>query len=186
MASSVPANITISGEQVSGDERPGYLERPIHAAIYEARPDVHAVVHAHAEDILPFGVVDATPLRPVIHSGSFIGAHVPVWDIADKFGDTNLLVTNMEQGRSLARTVGQGRLALMRGHGSVVVGRDVRNVVAACISMDKNARVQLQALQLGELIPLAPGEIARPAVPPGAPPLPDRAWEYWERRAGFS
>ena len=61
-------------------------------------PDIHSVVHAHAEDILPFGIAQATPLRPVIHSGSFIGANVPVWDIADKFGDTNLLVTNMDAG----------------------------------------------------------------------------------------
>ena len=34
----------------------------------------------------------------MIHSGSFIGANVPVWDIADKFGDTNLLVTNIDAG----------------------------------------------------------------------------------------
>ncbi len=81
------------------DPRPLYLERFIHAAIYEARPDVMAVVHAHAEDVLPFGITK-TPLRPVIHSGAFIGAHVPVWDIANKFGDgTNLLVTDMAQAR---------------------------------------------------------------------------------------
>ena len=75
------------------------------------------VVHAHAEDILPFGIAQATPLRPVIHSGSFIGANVPVWDIADKFGDTNLLVTNMDQGRDLAKCLAGNNVALMRGHG---------------------------------------------------------------------
>ena len=65
-----------------------------------------AVVHAHAEDTLPFGIAEGTKLRPVIHPGSFIGSEVPVWDIADRFGDTNLLVTNMEQGRDLARASG--------------------------------------------------------------------------------
>ena len=79
-----------------------YLERFIHGAIYEARPDVIAVVHAHAEDTLPFGIAPAR-LKPVIHSGAFIGAEVPVWDIARKFGDkTNLLVTNVAQGISIA------------------------------------------------------------------------------------
>ena len=29
------------------------------AAIFEAQPDVKAVVHAHAEDILPFGIAAA-------------------------------------------------------------------------------------------------------------------------------
>src|ERR1051326_7418368 len=86
-----------AGEPVK-DKRQPYLERFIHAAIFEARPDITAVVHAHAEDTLPFGLVK-TPLQPVIHSGSFIGGKVPVWDIRKKFGDTNLLVTNMAQGR---------------------------------------------------------------------------------------
>ena len=44
----------------------------------------------------------------MIHSGAFIGAEVPVWDIAERFGDeTNLLVTNMAQGRDLAKTLGK-------------------------------------------------------------------------------
>src|SRR5262245_65803538 len=66
----------LDGQPVRDEKRALYLERFIHAAIYEARPDIQSVVHAHAEDILPFGVAQATPLRPVIHSGSFIGAHV--------------------------------------------------------------------------------------------------------------
>src|SRR3954470_2393381 len=94
---------TLDGQAAKPQKRALYLERFIHAAIYEARPDVIAVVHAHAEDILPFGIAQATPLRPVIHSGSFIGANVPVWDIADRFGDTDLLVRNMDHGRDLAR-----------------------------------------------------------------------------------
>ena len=94
----------LDGQPVDKDEKRSlYLERFIHAAIFEKHPDVNAVVHAHAEDILPFGIAIGTPLRPVIHSGSFIGPNVPVWDIADKFGDTNLLVTNMDQGRDLAK-----------------------------------------------------------------------------------
>src|SRR5215831_17652688 len=79
----------LDGQPVRDEKRALYLERFIHAAIYEARPD--------------------------IHSGSFIGANVPVWDIADKFGDTNLLVTNMEQGRDLAKCLADNNVALMRG-----------------------------------------------------------------------
>ena len=97
------------------EDRSLYLERFIHAAIFAARPDVMAVVHAHAEDTLPFGIAQGTKLRPVIHSGSFIGTEVPVWDIADKFGDTNLLVTNMAQANDLAKCLGENSVALMRG-----------------------------------------------------------------------
>src|SRR5215471_16274223 len=119
----------LDGEPVRGEARPLYLERFIHAAIYEARPDVHAVVHAHAEDVLPFGIAAATPLRPVIHSGSFIGAHVPVWDIADRFGDTDLLVRNMDHGRDLAQCLGGNNVALMRGHGFASAARSLIEVV---------------------------------------------------------
>src|SRR5437660_10447152 len=150
------------------DPRPAYLERFIHGAIYAERPDVMAVCHNHTLSILPFSISKSVKLRPVVHTASVLGGEVPVWDIADEFGsDTNLLVVNMEQGRSLARAVGQGRLALMRGHGSVVVGATVPQVVSACMSMDKNAQVQMQALHMGEITPLAPGEITRQAVPPG-------------------
>ena len=46
----------LDGQPVRDEKRALYLERFIHAAIYEARPDIHSVVHAHAEDILPFGI----------------------------------------------------------------------------------------------------------------------------------
>ena len=95
----------LEGKSVGGDTRAPCLERFIHGAIYETRPDVQAVVHAHAEAVLPF-TISATPLRPVVHMASFIGARIPVWDIRDNFGDTNLLVVNMAQGRDLARGLG--------------------------------------------------------------------------------
>ncbi len=130
----------LDGQPARDEKRSLYLERFIHAAIYEARPDIHSVVHAHAEDILPFGIAQATPLRPVIHSGSFIGANVPVWDIADKFGDTNLLVTNMEQGRDLAKCLADNNVALMRGHGFASAGRSLIEVVRMSVYLPRNAR----------------------------------------------
>jgi ribulose-5-phosphate 4-epimerase/fuculose-1-phosphate aldolase len=130
----------LDGQPVREESRPLYLERFIHAAIYEARPDVQSVVHAHAEEILPFGIAQATPLRPVIHSGSFIGADVPVWDIADKFGDTNLLVTNMEQGRDLAKCLAGNNVALMRGHGFASAARSLIEVVRMSVYLPRNAR----------------------------------------------
>ncbi|MGA6963955.1 MAG: class II aldolase/adducin family protein, partial [Xanthobacteraceae bacterium] len=149
---------------------------------------INAVVHAHAEDILPFGIAQATPLRPVIHSGSFIGANVPVWDIADRFGDTNLLVTNMEQGRDLAKCLGGNNVALMRGHGFASAGRSLIEVVRMSVYLPRNARALLRAKQLGgEIKYLAQGEIDarnRGYSPYSAETW--RAWEYWANKAGCS
>src|SRR6266404_5139880 len=130
--------LDLDAQPVHDEGRSLYLERFIHAAIFAARPDVMAVVHAHAEDTLPFGIADAAPLRPVIHSGSFIGSEVPVWDIADNFGDTNLLVTNIEQGRDLAKCLGGNNVALMRGHGFASAGRSLIEVVRMSVYLPRN------------------------------------------------
>jgi len=176
----------LDGQPVRDEKRALYLERFIHAAIYESRPDIHSVVHAHAEDILPFGIAQATPLRPVIHSGSFIGANVPVWDIADKFGDTNLLVTNMEQGRDLAKCLADNNVALMRGHGFASAARSLIEVVRMSVYLPRNARALLHAKQLGgEIKYLRQGEIDarnRGYSPYSAETW--RAWEYWANKAG--
>jgi ribulose-5-phosphate 4-epimerase/fuculose-1-phosphate aldolase len=179
----------LDGTPVTDDGRPPYLERFIHAAIYEARPDVQAVVHAHAEDTLPFGI-SKTRLVPVIHAGAFIGAEVPVWDIADRFGDaTNLLVTNVEQGRDLAKCLGPNTVALMRGHGFAAAAASIIDVVRMSIYLPRNARAQLNGLRLGEIRPLSKGEIAARSSGGGyRPNSPEtwRAWQYWAYRAGVA
>ncbi len=168
----------------TADSRQPYLERFIHGAIYETRPDVMAVVHAHAEDVLPFGITPVA-LQPVIHSGSFMGEQVPVWDIRDRFGDTNLLVTNMAQGHDLARRLGGNNVALMRGHGFAAAAGSLIEVVRMSVYVPRNARVQMAAMQLGAVKPLSPGEIAaRNAGYKPQSPETWRAWEYWATRAG--
>jgi HCOMODA/2-hydroxy-3-carboxy-muconic semialdehyde decarboxylase len=175
----------LEGNPMEGDARQPYLERFIHAALYASRPDVISVVHAHAEDVLPFGISDA-PLRPVIHSGSFMGEQVPVWDIRDRFGDTNLLVTNMAQGRDLAARLGPHNVSLMRGHGFVAAARSIIEVVRMSVYVPRNARVQMAAMRLGGAVkPLSPGEIAaRNAGYKPHSPETWRTWEYWATKAG--
>jgi ribulose-5-phosphate 4-epimerase/fuculose-1-phosphate aldolase len=178
--------LDLDGQPVREEKRTLYLERFIHAAIFEARPEVMAVVHAHAEDTLPFGIANATKLQPVIHSGSFIGSEVPVWDIADNFGDTNLLVTNIEQARDLAKCLAGNNVALMRGHGFAAAGRSLIEVVRMSVYLPRNARALLRAKQLGGAIKyLSQGEID--ARNRGYSPYSTetwRAWEYWANKAG--
>ena len=175
------------GNPVGKESRALYLERFIHAGIYEKRPDIIAVVHAHAEAILPYTIANGTPLRPVIHSGSFIGHTVPVWDIAAKFGDTNLLVANMDQARDLADKLSDNTVALMRGHGFVAAARSVIDVVRVSVYLPRNARALTTALTLGgEIKSLSRGEIDarnQKAYSPDSPAT-FRAWEYWATKCG--
>ena len=127
-----------------------------------------------------------TKLRPVIHSGAFIGAEVPVWDIADNFGETNLLVTNLAQGRDLAKSLGGNNVALMRGHGFATAARSLIEVVRLSVYLPRNARILMQAKQLGGPIKyLSQGEIdARNRGYSPYSPETWRAWEYWANKAG--
>lgn len=173
----------LTGDSISKDDRKPYAERHIHGAIYEARPDVQAVIHNHAHEIIPF-TVTKTPLRPLVHTTGVIGAHVPVWDIADRFGDTSLLVTNMDQARDMAHALGDARVVLMRGHGCTVTGASVREVTLAAVYTHVNAKLQLQAMPLGNVTYLSPGEIEKTPEALIGPLAMERAWDYYAARAG--
>jgi HCOMODA/2-hydroxy-3-carboxy-muconic semialdehyde decarboxylase len=174
----------LDGEPV-GDNRPPYLERFIHGAVYEARPEINAVVHSHAEDILPFSISRTTKMCCVAHVASDMGSDVPVWDIADKFGDeTNLLVVNMAQGRDMARALGPNSVVLMRGHGFSAAAEGLLKLVRLSVYLPRNARILLAAMRMGEFKALSEGEIrTRNKFRPGSPEM-QRGWEYWARRAG--
>src|SRR3990172_3056857 len=83
------------------DGRSSFLERFIHGEIYKARPDIRSVVHSHSPSVIPFGLV-GVPMQAMFHNAAFIAAGVPVFDIRDKFGATDMLVSNGLRGMALA------------------------------------------------------------------------------------
>jgi len=174
----------LDGRELHGDTRPAYAERAIHGAIYAARSDVMAVCHSHSPSVIPFGVTGVR-LQPIFHLAGLMGSDVPVWDIADEFGPTDMLVRSLEQGRSLARALGAGRVALMRGHGCVVVGSTLREVVLTAVYLEQNAKLQLQATALGEVRFLSPEEVQLTGGWLLSPLGLDRSWNTWRARAGF-
>ena len=174
---------SLDGKVIGQDIRPPYLERFIHGEIYRARPEVKAVAHSHATEVLPFSLT-GTPLRPVIHSAGAIGATIPVWDIQDRFGDTNFMVGNQAEGADLASRLASNNVVLMRGHGFTAAGQNIIELLRICIYLRTNAIVLLEALKLGNVRYLTPGEIALvKAVKPQSPESL-RAWDYWAGRAG--
>lgn len=156
-----------------------YAERYIHGEIYRARPDVNAICHHHSPAVLPFCITN-TPMVPVYQHGAMIGPHVPRWDSRDEFGDTNLLIINVEQGASLARSLGQASMVLMRHHGATVVGKTVQELVFRSVTSCKNAEFLYRALALGHAPGLTPGEIEKAGKVPDVAMA--RAWKLWEGR----
>lgn len=171
----------LDGNELGSGGRPVYLERFIHAAIYRARADVRAVVHSHSPSVIPFGVTEL-PLRPIFHMCGFLGDGAAFFEIHDVAGDTDMLVSNASLGAALAAALGARSAVLMRGHGSTVVGSSLEQAVYRAIYTEVNARLQAQAIQLGEVRYLSTGEAAKAAVFNDAQ-LP-RAWELWGREVG--
>ena len=174
----------LDGELARPDARPVYSERFIHSEVYKARPDVNAVVHSHSPTVVPFSVTQV-PLRPI--RAAFFYPEVPVFDTRAAAGWTNLLISTPALGKALAQTLGQNSVALMRGHGNVVVAPSVRTVVYRAIYTEANAKLLLQATMLGGPITyLAPEEAAlmdkeQARHRPGHGS--DRTWEMWKQEA---
>jgi ribulose-5-phosphate 4-epimerase/fuculose-1-phosphate aldolase len=169
----------LDGNPVDARGRSVFLERFIHSEIYKARPDVMSVVHTHSAGVIPFSV-SRLPLQPVYHNAAFLAAGVPVWDIRKDFGETDMLVRDPSIGKSLARTLGDKSVLLMRGHGDVTVGPAVKQAVFRAYYTDVNAKLQSQAIALGgEITYLTPGEGAK-ADAVFQQVLVDRVWNLWK------
>jgi ribulose-5-phosphate 4-epimerase/fuculose-1-phosphate aldolase len=174
------------GNGVDAQGRTLYVERFIHSEIYKALPNVQAVVHSHSPAVIPFGVTSAK-LRPVFHLPSFLAlgaSGVPVFEIRDAGGlATDMLIRSPELGAALARSLGGAPVALMRGHGDVVVGRSVREVTFRAIYTEVNARLQAEALRLGDgNVVFLNHEEAKAATETNAAVI-NRAWDLWKAQA---
>jgi HCOMODA/2-hydroxy-3-carboxy-muconic semialdehyde decarboxylase len=176
--------LDLDGTPVGDTIMKPYLERFIHGRIYAARPDVGAIVHSHSASVIPFGVVADVPLRPIYHMAGFLTDAVPIFEISDCAGPCcDMLIRDNDLGQALARDLGHSTMILMRGHGSTVVGTDLKSAVFHAVYAEVNARVQLQAQSLGAPRFLAPGE-ARAAAKTNSAQI-GRAWKLWALQAGF-
>jgi HCOMODA/2-hydroxy-3-carboxy-muconic semialdehyde decarboxylase len=109
----------------------------------------------------------------------FIGLGVPVFEIREAAGDTDMLISTPALGAALARTLSDKPAALLRGHGAAVVGDSLPQVVGRCYFMQVNARMQAQAMAVGSEVSYLNAEEAHKTATNNY----DRAWELWKRKA---
>lgn len=170
---------TLDSEPCNANNRKSFLERYIHGEIYKARPDVMSVVHSHSPSVVPFGLVRAK-MQAMFHNAAFLAAGVPVFDISEDFGATNMLVGDGTKGQALARTMGPRDVVLMRAHGSVACGPSLQTAVFRAVYTEVNARIQHWATALAAGEPLAALDeeegVLADEVNQGAGL---RAWDLW-------
>jgi HCOMODA/2-hydroxy-3-carboxy-muconic semialdehyde decarboxylase len=172
--------LTLDCDVCDARGRRPFIERFLHGAIYRARPDVMAIAHGHSTSVIPFGLV-ATPMRATYHNAAFLAAGVPVFDIRDRFGATDIVISSAERGAALAEVLADKSVALLRAHGVVVVGPSLQAAVFRAVFTEVSARVQLQAAVLGGPIAALDEEEGRQADAINLATL-GRSWELWKRR----
>jgi ribulose-5-phosphate 4-epimerase/fuculose-1-phosphate aldolase len=158
-----------------------FTERYIHGEIYKLRPDVIAVVHTHAPSLIPFGDTKV-PLQPMYHRSAFIAFGVPVFEIRERAGMTDMLIRNQALGRNLAEALGDHPAVLMRGHGAAITGPSLPRVVSRTIFLSLNATLQADAMRMGAPVTYIAIEEARLIEEREGHGLA-RTWEGWKQKA---
>jgi ribulose-5-phosphate 4-epimerase/fuculose-1-phosphate aldolase len=169
----------LDSKSLNANGRGSFLERFIHGEIYKARPDIQSIVHSHSPSVIPFGMVDV-PMQAMFHTAAFLAAGVPVFDIREKFGATDMLVGNPERGVALASVMGHNNVVLMRAHGSVACGSTLQMAVFRAVYTEVNARIQHWTLALkngGRMASLEPEEGRLADL--NNENASKRAWELW-------
>jgi L-ribulose-5-phosphate 4-epimerase len=161
---------TLAGQKV-GSNLTLPDETPIHAAVYQARPDVNSVVHTHSKyAILPS--IAGKDLFPVCHHGIIFGGVIPVYPDAEK-------IVTFEQAHHMVQALGKGRAVIMKGHGAVVAESSVEAAFGASERLEVNARLFVDASILGKPIPISEEELRRGAKKTFSPSAIQKTWSYF-------
>ncbi len=131
--------------------------------IYKANPNVMAVLYSRAPDIVAF--TQGVQLRPVVNGAAFVGDGLPMFNMST-LDPKQPLLSNPAFGKGVAAALGTKQGVLLSGHGLVMTGRSIYNLVGTSYQLRQNARIQQQAMALrGKVTPL--NDITVPPEPPG-------------------
>ena len=120
-------------------------------------------------------------MRAMYHNAAFLAAGVPVFDIREEFGATDIVISTAAKGAALAQALGDKSVALLRAHGMVAVAESLPIAVFRAIFTEVNARVQLQAAMLGGAIAALDSEEGRFADIVNVNTV-GRSWDLWKQR----
>jgi HCOMODA/2-hydroxy-3-carboxy-muconic semialdehyde decarboxylase len=171
---------TLDCDAVDARGRNGFIERYLHGEIYRARPDVMAVAHSHSPSVIAFGL-SREPMRAMYHNAAFLAQGVPVFDIRERFGATDIVISTAAKGAALAQVLAGKPVALLRAHGMVAVGPSLPVAVFRAIFTVASANIQHQALALGGPVAALDAEEGRLADLVNIQTV-GRSWDLWKSR----
>lgn len=126
-------------------------ETMIHAAIYEARPEVNSVTHTHQPLATAFSVA-GVPILPIYNQAAPFAPETPI------FPSPRLIYT-VQDGADICQTLGDRMAMLLQGHGIVVVGDSVEYATVHAIYLERTAHMQWVASSVGKPVTMPQREI---------------------------
>jgi ribulose-5-phosphate 4-epimerase/fuculose-1-phosphate aldolase len=120
-------------------------------------------------------------MRPVYHMSGFLNPGLPIYEIRNDAGMSDMLIGSAQLGDAVARVLADKPVALLRGHGNVVVAANIRLVVYRAIYTEINARLQMQALSLGGAVNYLEPEEGKKVDEEIITATISRPWELWKR-----
>ncbi|MEX0700359.1 MAG: class II aldolase/adducin family protein [Acidimicrobiia bacterium] len=154
-----------------------HLEAVMHIEAYRARPDVGCVIHGHPLYATALGATDGR-LDMVSHDGVLFHDGIGLYD------DSPDLITTPEQGRKVAESLGQRRVVLLKNHGVMIVGQDVRWAVLAALTLERAIQLQTIALLLGKINAIPEDEASAMFYDKYQDRFLDEYWDHWTRTLG--
>ena len=143
--------VDLSGKVVEATHGPS-TDTASHLSIYRGRPDVNGVVHTHSNYATAFAAV---------------GKSIPVYltAIADEFGTEipcapYVRIGDKQIGEVILDHIGASPAILMKQHGVFTIGPTVRKALKSAVMLEDVARTVWLAMQIGQVEPLPPEEIA--------------------------
>lgn len=127
-------------KKISGAGTPP-REATIYTEVFKARPDVNAVVHSHAPMCIALSMANKTVGTLHMQSKQF-GAGVPIFP-------KPIYILDAEEGRELAKAMGNGIAVIIRGHGIVTAGATIREACFHALYLERTAKMQAIANALG-------------------------------------
>lgn len=128
--------------KVTGRHKPS-SEFPFHKAIYDARPDIKSVIHAHPPALVSFSIVRQIPNTNIIPQARHICGPIGYARYALPGGD--------ELGENIAAEFIKGfNAVIMENHGCVIGGTDLKDTYIRFETLEFAARTIIDAKTLGE------------------------------------
>lgn len=165
--------VSPAGEMLEGE---GTLSSELitHTALYQARPELRSVLHAHARMVSVVSMVERTIMA--CHSR---GVEVTSGD-GPPFYDSVDGVSSPEQAERLVRTLGAEQGVMLRSHGIVTVGPTLESACNTAVNMEDAALMYWMAKLIGQPTPLPEPSLASRKQLWADPAFASSVWSYWE------